>query len=1305
MKAGKLLITCIFIVATLMLQAEWIPQNSGTTNNLKSVGFSRFNPDIGYVAGANSTVKKSDDGGELWLPVDYPGSIDANDMHVITSSYVIVAGDDGDLIRTVNGGDSWNTLDPQVDGRDINGMDFTVTGEGIIVADQARISITTNTGISWEKVDLNLIVQDIYDVDLYDKDVALAVGQNGLIIKTMNGGSNWTTKQSADELYNLNAIRMFNQDIAVAVGDNGVILKTTDGGDNWTTISSGTTNDLFDIQFNTDLLKLYAVGANGTILISHDRGDTWEPQLVNSIDDLHAVYFTSPIVGFAVGNNGTILKTTNSGNSVLHPIEIITPNANTVWTAGDTYKITWDYPIFNLMTIEFSSDGGVNWDYIASRINNEEEYDWTIPEGISSMNCLVRVSLLGIENYSVSETFRIRSPQITVISPNGGERWNQDQPKRIFFETTDVDFVKIEHTHDGGATWETVAQNIDASIGEYDSWNVSKTPSPDNFIRVSDMSSDLSDMSDDPFEIIGLNLTSMNNGNSYLTGEEIAITWESYEIETVNLYFSSDNGNSWSLIDENIDAELGEFLYTLPDQPFEECRIRIIDPQNTIFFDISENPFSTKGLKLVSPEGGEILISGTTELIIWENQGTNIAKLEYTTDDGANWITIESQIDATTGSYEWLVPKTASNTCRIRITDLENPSNFDTGEEFFTVDGNGLFVLRPDERTEIDYQSSYEINWISINIYRVDIEFSTDNGITWQEIDSNIPATHNQYTWDLSQFDINPSTECYIRLIDHNNSETVSTSEKFRISGDYFRAPVDWAFAHSTGSNAVLVVPSNIGNVINNSPLNNNDAIGFFYKDESVYKCGGFAHWQGSNLSITVWGDNQQTPEKDGFDFGEDFHCRVWDSEDGEEYRVSVSYASGPENFQNNGISIIDTMSNYKTLLINIPVGIWSIISSNIIPDNTNIESILSEIEPNIELVKNEDGEVYYPSESINTIGSWNMEHGYQIYVPEDPTNETGFIQLSITGEQVNPAEYPIRMTAGNWYITGYLSRAPSLPVATAVASLGNNVLMIKDSRGRIYYPNYGIDQINEMRQGQGYKFAIETSSATLTYPLNANVGGIPMPIPTEQKERKYTSIFENTGSSSVLVVKNQNFVENDEVAIIDESGNIVGTGIFENEELVITIWGDNEVTESVKEGAYQNERLSILYWSELDQREYQVEIKTLKDIMSNQEISSGLAYREDDILHAEIQTLTSVLDITDKISVYPNPARENVYLNTNNSEILNVEMIDIFGNLVYSSNDVNIRNINVEGLSTGTYFVKVTISSGVYTEKLVIGR
>ena len=74
-------------------------------------------------------------------------------------------------------------------------------------------------------------------------------------------------------------------------------------------------------------------------------------------------------------------------------------------------------------------------------------------------------------------------------------------------------------------------------------------------------------------------------------------------------------------------------------------------------------------LALTSPNGGEVLKTGTMHTITWETAEGTVTNvwIEYSTDNGADWTEVAPQNEGNTHSYEWLVPVATSQECLVRV--------------------------------------------------------------------------------------------------------------------------------------------------------------------------------------------------------------------------------------------------------------------------------------------------------------------------------------------------------------------------------------------------------------------------------------------------------------------------------------------------------------------------------------------------------------------------------------------------------------------------------------------------------------
>ncbi|MBN8701901.1 MAG: PQQ-dependent sugar dehydrogenase [Bacteroidetes bacterium] len=77
---------------------------------------------------------------------------------------------------------------------------------------------------------------------------------------------------------------------------------------------------------------------------------------------------------------------------------------------------------------------------------------------------------------------------------------------------------------------------------------------------------------------------------------------------------------------------------------------------------------------------------------------------------------------------------------------------------------------------------------------------------------------------------------------------------------------------------------------------------------------------------------------------------------------------------------------------------------------------------------------------------------------------------------------------------------------------------------------------------------------------------------------------------------------------------------------------------------------------------------------------------------------------IRPSISIYPNPATENVFIKSNSGDSFLVEMIDVFGNIVCKT-IINAQNnvIGLQNIAAGVYFTKIYFNKTVISDSKIV--
>jgi hypothetical protein len=528
--------------------------------------------------------------------------------------------------------------------------------------------------------------------------------------------------------------------------------------------------------------------------------------------------------------------------------------------------------------------------------------------------------------------------------------------------------------------------------------------------------------------------------------------------------------------------------------------------------------------------------------------------------------------------------------------------------------------------------------------------------------------------------------------------------------------PASWAFKDGTGKNATIFVPTTINPSTGTRPLQSGDAVGVFFLRNDSMICAGYSLWQeGQSMGITAWGDDDQTALKDGFAEGEFIHYKIWDALAAREYNAVVTYSSGDSLYVSDGIYFLGSLVGITTIShsIILPQG-WNMNSSFVAPRDSTLDTMMVKINSHLVLMKNGAGQIYTPLfGGINTIGKWNPRHGYKIYMSAADT-------VTITGIELHPESTPLQLAQG-WNLSAYLRNSP-MGADSALAGIVSNVVVVKNNAGQIYTPLFGgINTIGQMKSGQGYQMYL-TQASTLTYPANtsptppsmltkrsviAGTVGVSSPV-------HYTSSVSNTGANAVLILESSELKEGDEIGVWTEKKMLVGSGVVNQGRAVITIWGDNSITEDIIDGAMEGESLSLTMWSVEEKKETPLSISSLQDALTGKQVENVLRYETDDVWIAQGVNVATEIPTTFSLSQnYPNPFNPSTTIKYGLPKDVKVtlEVYNILGQRVgqlvneeqkAGYYEVLFQNSN---LASGAYFYRLSAGEFIQTKKLMLVR
>jgi len=374
----------------------------------------------------------------------------------------------------------------------------------------------------------------------------------------------------------------------------------------------------------------------------------------------------------------------------------------------------------------------------------------------------------------------------------------------------------------------------------------------------------------------------------------------------------------------------------------------------------------------------------------------------------------------------------------------------------------------------------------------------------------------------------------------------------------------------NTGLNHVIML-TEFEPFIGEEPLLYGDFIGLFFTDDNgELRCGGKTIWTGENNTIAAWGDDSLTPEKDGFDEGEEFTWIVWKASEMEAFNTYASYSSNAlnqGNFTTNGISVLLSLYINVNQTIGIPYG-WSMISINIVLDNYDFEAVLNPIIEDLIIVKDYLGSAYLPEFNFNGIGDVNNSEGYQVKLQSAQI-------LPLNGEYIYPENHPLNIPSG-WSIISYLRTQPAL-ADLALSPIESNIVMAKNYLGMVYMPEFNYNGIGDMVPGEGYQIKLNEPDTLVYLANNMEYRMSSMPIVDTKTSWCETPIPTDNNMTVVIPeVAWDNLPSKDiEIIAYDALGQVVGCARYSTPVTVITLWGNDERT-SNKDGMYISEHTSF---------------------------------------------------------------------------------------------------------------------------------
>lgn len=229
----------------------------------------------GVAVGAFGVILESKDAGASWTKVESGTDFALLGVAVHGDRKIIVGQRGTVLLGKADGG--WEKVDA---GTDVRLMQVSVNTAGLAVAvgEFGAVMRSKDGGRSWEKLTLDWagFREDGYEPHLYTSSVeesgrVVIGGEFAYVIVSNDGGDTWTLATKGEK--SIFGMHFLPDGSGFAVGQEGLVMKTTDMGNTWTTIDAKSNANLFGV-WSSKHGEVVITGQRA-LLRSSDGGNTW----------------------------------------------------------------------------------------------------------------------------------------------------------------------------------------------------------------------------------------------------------------------------------------------------------------------------------------------------------------------------------------------------------------------------------------------------------------------------------------------------------------------------------------------------------------------------------------------------------------------------------------------------------------------------------------------------------------------------------------------------------------------------------------------------------------------------------------------------------------------------------------------------------------------------------------------------------------------------------------------------------------------------------------------------------------------
>ncbi len=274
-----------------------------------------FIDELNGYASLREDFYQTTDGGYTWEKIadNAFGNYTDDMMFMDEAGQAIVATSfDKRIYQSVDGGLNWTRITPP-DGGFVYGLEALPDGQVWVGGEFRSVFYSSGAGTQYVN-QIPGIRESLQEIAFLDLNLGWAVGGSA-VLKTTDGGGNW----EAFNLFDFTTENSFKQVLILSeqevwISGNRKVLRTTTGGTVWEEVLE-VSDDILQFALEKVGNSIMLVSRDGLVYRTEDDGVSWESTSVAGIDRLRTLAFANDDVGYAVGSQSSLIKTTDGGAS------------------------------------------------------------------------------------------------------------------------------------------------------------------------------------------------------------------------------------------------------------------------------------------------------------------------------------------------------------------------------------------------------------------------------------------------------------------------------------------------------------------------------------------------------------------------------------------------------------------------------------------------------------------------------------------------------------------------------------------------------------------------------------------------------------------------------------------------------------------------------------------------------------------------------------------------------------------------------------------------------------------------------